>query len=261
MLLYQAKPNALVFDAFLRDIDLKLRGELGRYHSHVKARPADAIYRDATADFTGQERQERLTRNLIRAPRDEPILLVLDNFETNLKPQPEPTTSAGQQVWGCQDPAWDRCLATLATELAGSPSRALESRQRVVEFKMVTRCSYRHEVAPNSVTAYLAQLRARHDAPEGSARRAVPLWINRLLQSAPPRFEPIALAGQGVDDNSRSLRSNGLDFSGDCPHEGAKLSGYGTNNDLVFLAFGKHFPVAATESYLSFPGDVTNFLG
>ena len=59
-------------------MDLKLRGELGRYHDHVKARPADAIYRDASADCTGPGRLERLTRNLLRALQDEMILLVLD---------------------------------------------------------------------------------------------------------------------------------------------------------------------------------------
>ena len=125
VLLYQAKPNALGFDATLRDIDLKLRGELGRYYDHIKARPADAIYRDASADFTGPARFERLTGNLIRALQDEAILLVLDNFESNLKPQAEPTQVAGQPVWACQDPAWDRCLAALATELVGTRSRVL----------------------------------------------------------------------------------------------------------------------------------------
>lgn len=120
VLLYQAKPNALGFDAFLRDVHLKLMGELGRYHDHVKARPADAIYRDADGSFTGAPRLERLTRNLIRALTDEPILLVLDNFETNLKPQRE-----GETATTCQDPAWDHCLAALARELIGTPSRVL----------------------------------------------------------------------------------------------------------------------------------------
>jgi len=73
-------------EAMLRDIHLKLYGQLGRHHDHVQARPADAIHRDASAEFTGPERLERLIRNLIRALKDEPILLVLDNFETNLKP-------------------------------------------------------------------------------------------------------------------------------------------------------------------------------
>jgi tetratricopeptide (TPR) repeat protein len=121
VLLYQAKPNALSFETFLRDIHLKLVGELGRYHDHVKARPADAIYRDASAEFTGEARYERLTRNLIRALRDEAILLVLDNFETNLKPQPE----ADATHWACQDQNWDRCLTRLAEELKGTRSRVL----------------------------------------------------------------------------------------------------------------------------------------
>jgi tetratricopeptide (TPR) repeat protein len=124
VLLYQAKPNALGFDATLRDIHMKLNAELGRYHEHVKAHPADAIHRAADADFTGQERLDRLMRNLIRALSDEPILLVLDNFETNLKPQAEPGTT-GEPLWACQDPAWDRCLTRLATDLVGTPSRVL----------------------------------------------------------------------------------------------------------------------------------------
>lgn len=130
VLLYQAKPNVLGFEATLRDIHIKLMGELKLYHDHVRASPADAIYRDATPEFTGPERLERLMRNLVRALKDEAILLVLDNFETNLKPLPEPPTAAGQPVWACQDPVWDRCLSSLAKELAGSPSRVLITSRR-----------------------------------------------------------------------------------------------------------------------------------
>ena len=66
VLLYQAKPpNALGFDATLRDIHLKLNAELGRYHEHVKAYPADAIHRAADGDFTGLDRLDRLMRNII----------------------------------------------------------------------------------------------------------------------------------------------------------------------------------------------------
>lgn len=123
VLLYQAKPNALNFDLTLRDIHLKLYGEMGRYHEHVKVRRADAIHRDADEGFTGQERLERLTRNLIRALREEPILLVLDNFETNLKPNPE--SNGVEAVWSCQDPNWDQCLKLLASGLVGTPSRVM----------------------------------------------------------------------------------------------------------------------------------------
>lgn len=124
VLLYQAKPNALAFDTTLRDIHLKLYAELGRYHDHVQEHPADAIYRDADAAFTGAERAERLTRNLLRALRDEAILLVLDNFETNLKPSQE-SGPTPEPLWACQDPAWDLCLTALATGLVGTPSRVL----------------------------------------------------------------------------------------------------------------------------------------
>ncbi|HYR06953.1 MAG TPA: AAA family ATPase [Longimicrobium sp.] len=127
VLLYRAKPNALAFEATLRDVHMKLYSELGRYHQHVQSHPADAIYRPADAEFTGPERLDRLIRNLVRALRDEPILLVLDNFETNLKPKPESASadSDGEPFWACQDPAWDRCLALLATDLRGTPSRVL----------------------------------------------------------------------------------------------------------------------------------------
>jgi tetratricopeptide (TPR) repeat protein len=178
VLLYQAKPSALGFEATLRDIDLKLRGELKLYYKHVQQNPADAIYRDATAEFTGPPRRERLTRNLIRALKDEPILLVLDNFETNLKPLADCRLSLRESSAGanddaadgatddaaddanhdaadgaaddaaddaadgaafaerkatmaaCQDPAWDQCLAALARELVGSPSRVLITSRR-----------------------------------------------------------------------------------------------------------------------------------
>ena len=59
-----------------------------------------------------------------RSDASEPILLVLDNFETNLKPQAEPGTTA-ESLWACQYPAWDRCLARLAADLVGTPSRVL----------------------------------------------------------------------------------------------------------------------------------------
>lgn len=125
VLLFPAKPHALGFEATLRNIHLKLMGELGRYHDHVKIHRADQIYRDGSDEFTGAERLERLTHNLVRALKDEPILLVLDNFETNLKEKADPTYVAEQPVWACQDPAWDRCLALFAEELIGSPSRVL----------------------------------------------------------------------------------------------------------------------------------------
>ena len=124
VLLYQAKPNALSLESTLRDLHLRLYSERGLYYRHVQVRPADAIHREAESNFTGPDRILRLARNLVRALRDEAILLVLDNFETNLKPEQEPGDPT-EPLWACQDPDWDLCLALLATELVGAPSRVL----------------------------------------------------------------------------------------------------------------------------------------
>lgn len=123
ILLYQAKSTALTFEATLRDIHLKLTGELGSYYHRTMQFPAEAIYRDASNEFTGPKRVERLIHNLVEALQQEAILLVLDNFETNLKPQAE--SVEGKPFWTCQDPAWDACLKALAVGLAGSTSRVL----------------------------------------------------------------------------------------------------------------------------------------
>jgi len=143
VLLYQAKPNALNFDHTLRDIHQKLNAELGRYHHHIKARPADAIHREADAGFTGDERLARLTRNLVRALRDEAILLVLDNFETNLEAHNEAESAAA-----CQDPAWDRCLSALAHELGGAPSRVLITCRRPLAAPAATESHSPYFMAP-----------------------------------------------------------------------------------------------------------------
>lgn len=122
VLIYQGKPNALAFDATLRDIHLDLMGEEGVYAEFVTQNRADAIRRDATPDFQGERRLQRLIANLVRTLEQEKILLVFDNFETALKPHSE--NDAGE-VWACQDPAWDVCFATLAVKLLGTGSRVL----------------------------------------------------------------------------------------------------------------------------------------
>jgi len=216
VLLYQAKPNALGFEATLRDIDLKLRGELGRYHDHVKARPADAIYRDASAEFTGPERFERLTRNLARAMQDEPILLVLDNFETNLKPQPEqkpepaPEGAFQDPVWACQDPAWTTCLAVLARDLAGSPSRVLITCRRPLA-ALTDGASYRVRLGPLPAAEAALFLKVHpalsgmvFGADAGEARLA-----RRLLNAS--RFHPLLMDRLGRLASDPARRTQLLD--------------------------------------------------
>ena len=223
VLLYQAKPNALGFDATLSDIHMKLNAELGRYHDHVKSRPADAIFRAADAEFTGSERLERLTQNLIRAMRDEPILLVLDNFETNLKPQAEASTEAGEPLWACQDPAWDRCLAMLATELVGTRSRVLITCRRPLAALNDTP-SHRVLLGPlpaGEAALYLrkhealSQLIFGGDEDEQAlamrlleASRFHPLLMNRLarLASGGPDFRPQLMQALEALENSHDYK-------------------------------------------------------
>ncbi len=214
VLLYQAKPNTLSLDATLRDMHLKLSGELGRYHAHVQAHPADAIYRAATEDFTGPQRLERLTRNLARALADEAILLVLDNFETNLKPQAEPGTEAAP-LWACQDPAWDQYLAHLARALVGTPLRLLMTCRRPLAALAGTACQqvrlgplpageaalYLREHAGLSQMLFSADA-AEHDLARRllDASRFHPLLMDRLARLAtggpelrPQLFEALAV--------------------------------------------------------------------
>jgi len=191
VLLYQAKPNALGFDATLRDIHMKLYAELGRYHEHVKAHPADAIHRAADGDFTGQERLDRLMRNLIRALSDEPILLVLDNFETNLKAKGEPGTT-GEPLWACQDPAWHRCLTRLAEELVSTPSRVLITCRRPLA-ALVGTASHRVQLGP--LPSGEAALYLREHAGLGkmvfSSNASEKALALRLLDAS--RFHPLLM--------------------------------------------------------------------
>ena len=110
VLIFQAKPHPLNFETTLREIHLALKGELQVYHAHLQDNPADAIYREADAanDFTGQKRLRRMMANLVLALQSEAILLVLDNFETNLTPQPRTAKDDAEPCWECQDPAWGR---------------------------------------------------------------------------------------------------------------------------------------------------------
>lgn len=128
VLTFQAKPNALNLDNTLREIHGLLWAELKTYHAHVEESPADAIWRPAEGEgehaFRGARRLGRLRENLVRAMEDEAILLVVDNFETNLKETPD-AASSGEPVWACQDPDWDRLLALLATDLRDTASRVL----------------------------------------------------------------------------------------------------------------------------------------
>ncbi|MGE3724116.1 MAG: CHAT domain-containing protein [Candidatus Sericytochromatia bacterium] len=190
ILLYQSKPNPIGLDNMLQDIHTKLNLELGRYHEHIKVRPADAIYRRPSTEFTGKERLERLIYNLIRAMQDEPILLVLDNFEANLKPQPDHSSII--PLWLCQDPAWDLCLTILCQKLMGTPSRILIT-SRMPLFALRGSNCYRISLGPLSTGEAALYLREQktlkvmmYSAEEEERKLAI-----RLLNAS--RFHPLLM--------------------------------------------------------------------
>lgn len=204
VLLFQAKPNRLEFEATLRDIHFKLLRDSSCYSDHVRQYRRDAIYcdPDPAAEFTGPARLQRLTRNLLRALKDEPILLVLDNFETNLKPQAvarhsdvetssKPELDIGMSSYACQDPAWDECLALLVTELAGSPSRVLITCRR----PLAALAGAAHSVLLGPLPSAEAALYLREQPTLGrmmfSADPAEKALAMRLLNAS--RFHPLLM--------------------------------------------------------------------
>jgi tetratricopeptide (TPR) repeat protein len=191
VLLYQYKGGALDFENTLRDIHLKLVGELGRYHAHVEAHRADAVFRPAGEGFGGDERLDRLTENLLRAMRDEAILLVLDNFETNLKPETE-TGLSGEPLWACTDPAWDRFLRRMAMGLVGTRSHVLVTCRHPLAALVGTPC---HPVllgplSPGEAALYLRQHAALGEMAFG-ADEAERSLAQRLLRAS--RFHPLLM--------------------------------------------------------------------
>jgi tetratricopeptide (TPR) repeat protein len=119
------------------------------------------------------------------------MLLVLDNFETNLKPQAESGSGADPR-WACQDPAWDRALQCLATELVGTPSRVLITCRRPLAALANTPT---HSVLLGPLTAGEAALYIRgHDGLSHmylGGNPADKALAQRLLQTS--RFHPLLM--------------------------------------------------------------------
>jgi len=123
---FQTKPVPLPPEEFYRQLDLKLVLSSATYRETREQSPNAAVHLPTTGPLTGAARLEQMRVNLIEALRNENVLLVLDNLETNLE------SVAGPQGYRCQDPEWDRLLAELAAQLPPTGSRVLvTSRHRV----------------------------------------------------------------------------------------------------------------------------------
>jgi tetratricopeptide (TPR) repeat protein len=129
VLAFRCGPEPLTVEGFLVSVHNALYGEMGTYHDWLEVgpprHPADAIYRPPTESFRGPERYQKLTGNLIRALQNEKVLLILDNLETLLRPEPEAGGATTRQVWRCRDAAWDDLLSALANP---DPTRGIASR-------------------------------------------------------------------------------------------------------------------------------------
>jgi hypothetical protein len=124
VLAFQARPSALQLDDMCRQLDQKLMFESQRYRDKCNQNPFSRIYLDPNAQLfpSPEQRYDRMRQNLIEALRDESILLVLDNFESNLE---RVETAEGSSLYACADPAWDALLSALARQLPATPRSRL----------------------------------------------------------------------------------------------------------------------------------------
>ena len=124
VLAFQAKPAPLQLDDFFRKLDQRLMFESLVYpekcdknsYSHIYLEPNPQMYP------LPEQRYERMRDNLVAALRDEALLLVVDNFESNLE---SIETAQGSSLYACSDPAWDDLLSALARDLPSTRSRLL----------------------------------------------------------------------------------------------------------------------------------------
>ena len=124
VLAFQARPTALQLDDMCRQLDQRLMFESQRYRDKCAQNPYSRIYLapDAQMFPSPEQRYDRMRQNLIEALRDEAILLVLDNFESNLE---RVETAEGSSVYACADPNWDGLLLALARQLSSTPRSRL----------------------------------------------------------------------------------------------------------------------------------------
>ncbi|MCP4697967.1 MAG: CHAT domain-containing protein [Gammaproteobacteria bacterium] len=122
VLAFQCKGEPLNAEDFYQRLDQKLTLASQAYRETCAGHPARKLFLDP-GDFdaeagglglknsdlkNGEARYDLMRENLLQALSDEAILLAVDNFETNLMPQPD------SGVYRCRNPEWERILAALS---------------------------------------------------------------------------------------------------------------------------------------------------
>lgn len=119
VLAFQAKPGELMVEDFLRQLDLRLDLDSAAYQRRCNKAPSQRVYLEPGGSLSNDQRYERMRDNLVVALRAEAVLLVLDNFESNLSGR------ASEGGHACRDPQWDTLLERLARELPRTRSRVV----------------------------------------------------------------------------------------------------------------------------------------
>lgn len=114
---FQSRPDPITAEIFYQQLDEKLNRDSSVYRHYCKKNPNDRVYLKTT-DYSGEQRYQHMRNNVLRALSAESILLILDNFETNLNDNPDETG------YRCKDPEWENLLQAL-NSLTNTGSRIL----------------------------------------------------------------------------------------------------------------------------------------
>lgn len=115
----QAKHEPLPLEEFYRHIDQNLLLASELYRHRCQGDSAARIHVAPNSSLSDREHEDVIRNNLIDELARERILLVIDNFDTNLLPGSHPNGHRSQ------DPAWDRLFEELGNRLQHTGSRVI----------------------------------------------------------------------------------------------------------------------------------------
>jgi hypothetical protein len=119
ILCFQVRGGALSIEEFYMRLDQRLTLACKSYRERCRDDDMARVYLPPGESLRGVAREEALRNNLVNMLDSERILLVLDNFDTNL------LTTPGADGYASQDPAWDRLFEVLGDRLRDTGSRVL----------------------------------------------------------------------------------------------------------------------------------------
>lgn len=122
---FQARRAPLSLEDLYVQLDRRLAPASPAYRQRCLENEMARIHIRASSELTGEARADLLRNNLMVELHEERILLVLDNFESNLS-----SLSSNASGQPSTDPGWDRLFKELSDRLQGSGSRVLVTSRR-----------------------------------------------------------------------------------------------------------------------------------